>query len=309
MKPTSATLKQLEQFRLSSKPYSPSSLQQYADCPYRFFLYAIQRLEPREAPAALEQMDPLTRGALFHETQHALMEELKAKDLLPITQAQLPQVLKALDQALDDTAHKYAEDLAPAIDRVWKSEIEELRTDLRGWLQHVALNQSTWLPEHFELEFDQTPILDGYLVKGKIDVVERHVVNGSLRITDHKTGSFPDKPPAFVGGGKTLQPILYSLAARTELNAPVTSGRLYFCTRKGKYQDIDIRLNKDAEEKLATVLKTVDEAIGQGFLPAAPAPKACAYCDYSSICGPYEEQRVRRKSPQPEALQILRRLP
>ena len=309
VEPKPETLQHLEQFRLFAKPYSPSSLQQYAACPYRFFLYAILHLEPRECPTALEQMDPLTRGALFHETQHELMEDLKAKALLPVTQERLPRALLALDRALDQMAANYAEDLAPAIDRVWKSEVEELRTDLRGWLQHVAMNQSMWMPEHFELEFKRTSILNGYLVKGKIDVVERHITNGSIRITDHKTGSYPDNPLAFVGGGKTLQPILYSLAARAEMEAPVASGRLYFCTRKGKYQDIDILISPDAEDKLATVLQTVDEAIGKGFLPAAPAPQACEYCDYASVCGPYEEKRVGGKARAPlEPLQILRRL-
>ena len=309
VEPTPETIAKLEPFRLGAKPYSPSSLQHYADCPYRFFLYSIQRLEPRETPCALEQMDPLTRGSLFHETQQKLMEDLRHQHLLPVTQARLPQALVALDQALDSTAASYAEDLAPAIDRVWNSEVEELRTDLRGWLQHVALNSPLWLPEHVELAFYDTRILDHYLVKGKIDLVERHTVNGTLRITDHKTGSFPDKPPSFVGGGKTLQPILYSLAARTELEAPVSSGRLYFCTRKGKYQDIDIRLTPDAEEKLETVLKTVDEAIATGFLPAAPNHKACEYCDYSSVCGPYEEQRVAKKNqPNLDPLKILRKL-
>ena len=310
VEPKPETLAALEHFRLGTKPYSPSSLQHYADCPYRFFLYSIQRLEPRETPSALEQMDPLTRGALFHETQQKLMEELQQKQLLPVTQERLAPALQALDQALDRMAASYAEDLAPAIDRVWKSEVEELRTDLRGWLQHVAMNSPMWIPEHFELEFDKTPILNGYLVKGKIDLVERHTVNGTIRITDHKTGSFPDKPPHFVGGGKTLQPILYSLAARAEMSATVSSGRLYFCTRKGKYQDIDIKLTPEAEEKLGQVLQTVDEAIATGFLPAAPAVNACEYCDYSSVCGPYEEQRVQRKQPSNlESLQTLRRLP
>jgi ATP-dependent helicase/nuclease subunit B len=310
VEPSPATLAQLEQFRLAAKPYSPSSLQQYADCPYRFFLYAMQHLEPRDAPAALEQMDPLTRGALFHETQRVLMEELKARQLLPVTQDRLREALLALDAALDRMAAEFAEHLAPAIDRVWTSEVEELRTDLRGWLQHVALNQAMWVPEYFELDFKRVPILEGYLVKGKIDVVERHTSSGILRITDHKTGSYPDKPPAYVGGGKTLQPILYSLAAHNALSAPVSSGRLYFCTRKGKYQDVEIRITPDAEAHLATVLQTVDEAIGNGFLPAAPAAGACERCDYSAVCGPYEEQRVGRKVRAPlEPLVNLRRLP
>ena len=54
---------------------------------------------------------------------------------------------------LDRVAARYEDDLAPAIPRVWKSEIENLRTDLRGWLQHIAANDEDWIPEHFEFAF------------------------------------------------------------------------------------------------------------------------------------------------------------
>ena len=268
-------------------------------------------LEPRDQPVALERLDPLTRGALFHEVQRELLEELKHSKQLPVHQASLPAALQALDAALDRKAAQFAETYAPAIERVWQSEVEELRTDLRGWLQHVALNDIAWTPEHFELEFKKTAILkDGYLVRGAIDVVETNVGGTLHRITDHKTGQFPKQPPLYVGGGKTLQPVLYSLAAAVELQKPVSSGRLYFCTRKGEYQEVDIRNTPEAAGYLETVLKTVNTAVTQGFLPAAPALEACERCDYSSICGPYEEQRVARKQRGPlDSLKTLRGLP
>ena len=43
------------------------------------------------------------------------------------------------------------------------------------------------------------------------------------------------------------------------------------------------------------VLETIDHSIETGFLPAAPQTGACAWCDYSAVCGPYEETRVKRK--------------
>ncbi len=58
--PDPATLRALETHRLARRSYSPSSLQQFAACPYRFLLHAVFQLRPREAPARLEQMDPLT---------------------------------------------------------------------------------------------------------------------------------------------------------------------------------------------------------------------------------------------------------
>ena len=62
-------LKILESQRLMARPYSVSALQNFAACPYRFLLSAIYRLEPREEPAPLEEMDPLTKGGLFHRIQ------------------------------------------------------------------------------------------------------------------------------------------------------------------------------------------------------------------------------------------------
>jgi len=42
----------------------------------------------------------------------------------------------------------------------------------------------------------------------------------------------------------------------------------------------------------------VDRAIELGFLPAAPASGACAWCDFRAVCGPHEEVRVARKAPE-----------
>ncbi len=63
--PDPATLNALRAHRLANRGYSPSSLQHFAACPYRFLLQAVFQFRPRQEPARLEQMDPLTRGALF----------------------------------------------------------------------------------------------------------------------------------------------------------------------------------------------------------------------------------------------------
>src|SRR5262249_22738565 len=129
-------------------------LEQFAICPYRFALHGIYRLRPRDEAAPLQYLDPLTRGALFHEVQCALFTQLKSERRLPITD--LPSALIASDRVLDQVADQYEELLAPAIPRVWRSEIEDLRTDLRGWLQQVTQNDGDWEPLHFEFAFGLT---------------------------------------------------------------------------------------------------------------------------------------------------------
>jgi CRISPR/Cas system-associated exonuclease Cas4 (RecB family) len=246
-------------------------------------------------------MDPLTRGSLFHAVQFELFRELerqgwdKAPDLA--------------DRVLDRVAARYEEELAPAIPRVWKTEVEDLRTDLRGWLHELLGLRADWEPIRYEFSFglpagpDRDPhsvagdveVLDGVRLHGAMDVVERHRATGALRVTDHKTGKPPEQIPAYIGGGALLQPVLYGLAAEKLLGARVDWGRLFYCTQRGGYSLIDIPLTEKARQWAGLAMQIVDEAIRGGFLPAAPRADACRTCDYRPVCGPYEEQRVRHK--------------
>jgi hypothetical protein len=58
------------------------------------------------------------------------------------------------------------------------------------------------------------------------------------------------------------------------------------------------------------VLQIIDRAIENGFLPPAPRERACGWCDFRSICGPWAERRAARKDTVPLGdLQALRKLP
>lgn len=310
----------LGEHRMSARPWSPSALEQYSTCPYKFALNGILKLKPREEAAALEQLDPLTRGALFHEVQFALLGELKEAGLLPVNRERLAQAIARCDRTLDKVAEMYREKLAPAIPRVWHSEMEDLRTDLRGWLQQAAQNDDDWLPVHFEFAFGLDPregrdpastateavLKEGVRLRGSIDLVERHHLNRALRVTDHKTGKAPDQVPAYVGGGRHLQPILYALAAEKLLGEKVEAGRLFYATQRGGYQHMLIPAGDAARRFLGRLLHNIDEAIAGGFLPPAPEKDACSYCDYRLVCGPYEEQRfTRHKNRRDERLESL----
>ena len=47
---------------------------------------------------------------------------------------------------------------------------------------------------------------------------------------------------------------------------------------------------------IGKALEIIDRAVEFAMLPPAPAEKACAYCDFLSVCGPNQERRARRKS-------------
>ncbi|MDA2923108.1 PD-(D/E)XK nuclease family protein [Acidobacteria bacterium AH-259-L09] len=318
-----ATRRILEKHRLSSRSYSPTALQLFAACPYRFFLHGIQGLQPREEAVAIEQMDPLTRGSLFHAVQYELFRRLQAEDLLPMTPGQLDRIIEIVEAVLDQLESEYRELLAPAIPQIWKTEIEDLRVDLGAWMREVVRKDQQWKPIHFEYSFGlplqegrdsrstekEAVILDGVRLRGVIDLVEKNEEQESLRVTDHKTGKTPWPRPGFVGKGEVLQPLLYALAAEKLLEVSVTSGRLYYCTQRGAFSHYDIEISGEALQEIGQVTQSIDQAIEAGFLPAAPRRDACRYCDFRAICGPYEELRVTRKHAGPLVpLEELRRM-
>ena len=314
--------------RPTARPYSPSALQHFAVCPYKFLLSAVHRLKPREeVEPPVERLDPLTRGSLFHEVQADVVRTLERRAELPVTRARVPAAEAAADEALDRVAAEYAERLAPAIEGVWRDEIETLRGDLKGWLRDVANEDGAWIPVHAELGFGLPPgggrdprsrpepvtVDGGWRLRGVVDLVEAKAgptARGELRVTDHKTGRNRTREGMVVGGGETLQPVLYGLAVEEALGRPVRESRLSFCTAAGRYEQRAVTLDEGARRRGAEVLEVIDRAVENGSLPPAPRPGACRWCDFQVVCGPSEERRAARKDQTRLAdLAALRRLP
>ncbi len=308
--PTGVARAALEREALSERSYSPTALQHFARCPYKFFLHAIMRLSPRAEARPIERLDPLQRGSLVHDVQFELLEELRELDALPVTFKNLAVAQDRLEDVLDRVAARYRDDLAPAIERVWLDTVATVRADLREWLRRQA-EDPTWRPWRFELAFglrsrrgrdpasqkEAVPLDCGIKLRGAIDLVEKSTT-GAVRATDHKTGKVRAEPGAVIGGGETLQPVLYALAVEKLLvDQRVEGGRLYYCTAEGRFEERWFPLDVNAREAAQQVADTVRQSLADGFLPAAPAPRACTWCDYQALCGPYEELRVRRKNP------------
>ncbi|UCE03649.1 MAG: exodeoxyribonuclease V subunit gamma [Candidatus Latescibacterota bacterium] len=333
---TEATRSLMTSQRLRARPYSVTALQKFAACPYRFFLAAIHRLEPRQDAIALVQLDPLTRGRMFHHIQADTLRTLQRAGGLPLRPDAFDEARFVLDATIERLAPAYGEDLAPAIPRIWEDEVETMRADLRMWLRSIAAD--AWQPRHFEFTFglplettpsatasasplhpqptrDASSIADaatlpgGWRLRGAVDVIEERASDGALRVTDNKTGSNRTREGMIVGGGEFLQPVLYALAVQEMLQRPVAEGRLFFCSARGSFADRVVPLSDFARLYGNRVLEIIDASIERGFLPPAPKRGACRHCDFRAVCGPNEEIRSERKSTALAHLEDLRSLP
>ena len=307
--PSPEALAALQAHALSARSWSPTALQNYAACPYRFLLQAVHRLAPRQDPEAIDELDPLQRGSLIHEVQFELLRELQDAGALPLTLASLDSARDRLDRKLAEVGERYRDQLKPAIERVWQDGLASVRADLREWLGRAAADPA-WTPWRFELSFglsrdrahrdahsSEAPVVleQGLRLRGSIDLVERSA-SGALRATDYKTG----KQRAFEGdvikGGASLQPALYALALEQLFpQDAVEGGRLYYSTFTGEFQAVDVRLDAVTRDSVRAVAQTIGDALTQGFLPAAPAERQCDFCDYQTVCGSQEEFRVGLK--------------
>ncbi len=312
----------LASHRPSERPYSPTALERYSVCPYRFLLDAIHRLEPREDVAPLVQLDPLTRGSIVHAIQADALRALDEAELLPVTSVTLAAATEILDETIERVQAREKEELAPAISRVWEDEIARIRADLRIWLRRMAESGAPWTPKYFEFAFGmERPAradprstrdparIDGWQLRGAIDLVERSV-EGDWRVTDHKTGIARAPEGVIVGKGEVLQPVLYALAVESLLGGKTKEARLSYCTSRGGFVDRVVPMNDFARLYTREVLSTVSDAIETGCFPPAPRADACSTCDFRVICGPSEEARQRGKDPKLLArLEALRKLP
>jgi len=310
--------------RLAQRAYSVSALERYAVCPYKFLLSAGFGLSPRKSLAPSEPLDPLTRGNLLHRVQAETVRALGERGLLPLDRERPTAAEAVLDDVLERVADEFRDRLDPPIRRVWDDELAVLRSDLAAWLRHMAEAGSLWQPQHCELGFGLLPgdgrdpqsrrepaVLEhGALLRGCVDLLERSHDGSVRRVTDYKTGAVDTREGLIVAGGERLQPVLYGLAVEAAFGAPVAESRLFYCTTRGAFTERVVPLDARAREAGKLVLRVVDNAIADGFLPPAPRKDACLRCDYRVVCGPYEEERAQRKDQAPlAALKDLRGLP
>ncbi len=319
------TIERLAKEQLDARPHSASGLGNFAVCPYRFFLSAVVRLRPREEAPRVERMDPIIRGNLIHDALRRWVAQIDGAGLLPWTKEGAEPVLQHLRDALLATAAEHEERIAPAIGAVWRREVAAIGVELEAFVRRELADRSGFSPAFAELAFGLSygdrdpasvpdPVLlpSGVLLRGSVDLVERHPKTERLRVTDYKSGRRnPPMGPERVRGGRMLQPLLYAEAVEAVLGAEVEAARLAHPTARGGYQSDFFSVGPAGRAALAEAMAIIKGHLARGFLPAAPQDRNdCSMCDFRPVCGPDEGERGSIKDPDAQAdLVRLRGLP
>jgi ATP-dependent helicase/nuclease subunit B len=291
---------------LMRKSYAPTTLEHLSACPYRFFLAAFVGLPERERVSTAAGLSPRLRGTLVHALQTRLLRLACSGGPRETAYARLTSLAECVESELATAMAELVPSAFLREEAVVRSQAADVARDVRHWLVKLSAERD-YRPLAMELGFglkrredrdprsvEESVSLPGVRLEGAVDLVEER--NGTpkprLRVTDTKTSAFREGL-GIVSGGRSLQPVLYALAAEQLFpDHQVEGARLWYCTSRGDFRAHEVPLNARTRSVAADFLLHAEELVSKGVLVAAPAPEACAGCGYRSVCGPYEEERV-----------------
>jgi RecB family exonuclease len=294
---------------------SASRIEEYAKCPYLFFLKRAINLQGWEEQGQVEGMDPLDRGVVIH----SILE----KFLRDFGDAAFQMDGGTLWRALQAMAHTTLDASRPEgmPDLLWDIERDGLIKMLKGWLEfelararpemRVAHLEQVFGKFSQEEKFPACQLQAGHHVfrfRGRIDRVDLSRDGKHARVVDYKTGNLPEpmankstRSPLM--SGERIQVLIYAGALS------VLEGFGSVESIEGEYLHLqpkdgltvpcdftDAELQK-AGHALPDILEIIGNGIENGVFFARTRGRIrpaghCDFCDYLPICG---KDRVRRE--------------
>ncbi len=278
---------------------SPTRLEHYGACGFRFLMASLLRLRVPEEPRDPENIDPLVRGNLMHETLEAFFREQQAAGRPGVgeawTSADGARALAIFEERLEAARLRGLTGL-PVFSR---QDARALRADLAEFLvQDSAFRRDTGAVPHAFEERIRVEGPGGQGFVGYIDRVDR-APDGSTWVIDYKTGRIPEGDG--LGEGTKLQLPVYLLAV--EPGAPAIALYWYISARGG-FTQVRYEATPVARRTFEAVLAAIGEGVAAGAFPAVPGEfndhfgefVNCGRCDFTRICARARGDAFARKA-------------
>jgi ATP-dependent helicase/nuclease subunit B len=222
----------LESYR--GKIFSVSQLEQYGQCPFRYFASRVLRLNV--LPEVEEALTPLERGAMLHDILFEFYVDRRERRLPMLSECSDRQYEEAITDVLGIAEKKLS--TLGVVDPIWGIEKEILlggvgrKGVLREFLENERERKLEVKPAYFEVAFGRhvgasrnadpelrwtDPVAAGNVrLRGKVDRIE--VSDHAFTIVDYKTGQDVDSLADMLAG-LSLQIPVYLYAVEKILSA------------------------------------------------------------------------------------------
>jgi CRISPR/Cas system-associated exonuclease Cas4 (RecB family) len=309
---TEEVLSQLEKYVVQGEDapsrLSPSTMNDYIECPLRFYLKNVVRLT--EAEEVEEDLDARVFGNILHDTIHWFYEELKGRRNGVVEADDIEEASTRID-LLIDRAFREMYHMGENDEVVYEGRRVVVRETVRVFLQKILHIDKAYAPfEILMLEepfSHAVPLPNQKVVKvgGNIDRADRK--NGVVRVIDYKTGkdelNFESIESLFSRDKKhnkaAFQTFLYAFVYQLRNPGGTEAIKPGLFNRKSLFEDefkFGHSMGKTRKEMIhdarpllidyATQLHLLIEEIFNPEIPFTQTAdeKKCQFCSYKTMC-------------------------
>ncbi len=280
--------------------FSPSRLEQFISCPYRYFLGSVLGIAgPGEDEG--EWLDRAAEGNILHD----LFEDhtrKRSRNEAGTTREDESRMLDELRRSLDRQAAR----TGAAPDAFLEARYRDLSHGIERYFERERNLEADRTPLFAEFAFSDNERADAppaeysgvegrLMLTGRVDRIDE-TREGNWIVVDYKTG----KPEAFVPEkllkmDDKLQWALYTWAIAQVSGKSVEAAEYVFTSKIGA--GWSSRVASPATEQVAPLFESVLRRLRSGhFIPAPDEQKTCTWCDFKSVCGDLRERQSAIKN-------------
>ena len=307
---------------------SPTALETWATCPFRYLLARVLRVREVERPEATDRISPLERGSLVHA---ALAEFLDTVNPRTSPDDGWSDEERALLLAIGERRcnQMEAEGLTGR-PLLWKLERRRILRELYWFLGCDEEIRAAFgiipVPDGRERAFGfgaesgepaMITLADGREVRfhGVVDRVDQAPDGSLVVVFDYKTGWRTDDPEAGLERGNKLQLPVYALAMGRLGPSAEVRAYYWYVRPSGDSTLKGIALDESTRAEFVDKVTTIFDGVGEGVFPAFPdKPRQdgrgretwenCCYCPFDRVCPPARDEVWKQKRDDPAVVQF-----
>ena len=270
---------------------SPTSLETYVQCPFRFFAARVLGLLEEEKNSK-DEITPQVIGQIYHDIlkrfysclPHSVLEGKKPYDDL-------------LSRAIEESFLEYDENRLGVYPLLWLSVKNNVSERLRKFveLDIGRLRREKMRPFELEKEFRaDIPNSLGYRLRGRLDRIDESLDESCLEIIDYKTRWRKGDPKKMVLGGESFQlPFYLELLSREYPGKEIKGAALYEIERDAQENEISSYPYSfsDWQSQREGFFKNVSSllnSVERGYFPINPDDQSeyghCRFCRFQNLC-------------------------
>ena len=299
---------------------SPTSLEHFGTCSYRYFLSHVLRIEEREDPEERVDIDPRDRGTAVHEVLERLVQERidAGVDVLADDVDRMAAISEEVFSDLE-AAGKTGNPLH------WELERERIVDQLEDFqVFDEGLRAGGWSPVAAELLFgigDEPPldvaVGDQVLrFRGAADRVDRRAADGAVTVVDYKTARYAKSTNDVIDGlyrGQYLQLPLYARAALQRFGGDDATAAYWYLARSTRSEIAGVDLG-EVDEWFLEALDVFGTTIHDGLFATMPGEptswprptfEACKFCAFDAVCPVDRDELAARQVDDPGIRQFV----